>query len=227
VKLRFSELPISGAERVNSAMQNHFLLQMGNRKRLENYLDMNKVESIYNIANKQLLDSDYAGAVDNLKKILNIEKYPPALRKLGFLYANGIGINKNEDKANSLLNDAVKFGDIEAIYHLATLKYQHGKKDEAVKLHELAVRKNFLPSFYRLAWIFEKSKDKERQTYSLILFKQASQKGHVYSIGSYIRRVLRFKYGFTEIFKVPYYTILLIINTILYINYDPEFRLMK
>lgn len=188
---------------------------------------MTETESLYKVAGQLLLASDYKGAAHSLKSIAKIERYPPALRKLGFLYAHGLGVDKNDHMAEYLLREAVELGDIESAHYLAEVKYNHGSREESIKLYEVAVKADFLPSMYQLAWIFEKSEDEKQRKYSLALFKRAAQKGHVYSIGSYIRRLLRFKFGVLEVLKVPYFTFLLIFNSIRYNQFDPNFRLMK
>lgn len=202
---------------------------MGDWRGFRYNLSMTKeIELLYQAASKELLKENFIESAELLKKILDTARYPPALRKLGFMYANSIGIEGDKSKAMSLFQEASDLGDIESTHYLAEFKLNiYEDYSDAIKLYETGVQSGFFPSMYRLAWIYDQSEKEEERNYSLSLFKQAAENGHVYSIGSYIRRALRFKYGFLEIFKIPYYVLLLVFNAICFNHYDPQFKLMK
>jgi TPR repeat protein len=107
---------------------------------------------------------------------------PAAMTLLGELYAQGLGISKDDAKAVEWYRAAVKTGDANAMFSLAMFAFQ-GRggmaRNEAVRLLEQAAQRGHAVASYDLALLYMQSQEVEQDfKRAAALLQAASEKGN-------------------------------------------------
>lgn len=101
---------------------------------------------------------------------------------LGWMCQNGLGVQKDFDKAFTWYENAAKLGSSEGQFYLAKSYARHSEFTKAKDWYSKAAEKNYSPAIYRLGWIYDTGRgvtvDKEK---AFLCYKKAADLGHIFA----------------------------------------------
>lgn len=187
-----------------------------------------ELDKKYDKAKEKLNGDDISQGLIELSDIA--DEYIIAAEYLGYLYGFGehLKVDKDLDKAHFYLEKAWSRGDEYARFLWGMIEMHSGNEQAAVDTFNIGVDADYAPSMYWLSRIIGASKedsffDKKK---SLLLCKVAADKGHVYSKGLYLRRIVLGEYGIKSFLKVPQLFFQVLYGLVKYRKSDPEHKLV-
>lgn len=98
------------------------------------------------------------------------------------MYENGLGINKDQEKAFSNYQSTAKLGSVNGQFHLA--KFYAIKKNftEALEWYLKVAGKEYSPALFRLGWIYNIGRGVNKdKTKALYYYRCAAAQGHIFA----------------------------------------------
>ncbi len=124
-------------------------------EKLKELAAMGNVNAINDLIDFYLDNNDVRHAKLELERLRFIH-HPLAYRKLGYLFANGILLDKNIEKAKEYYQKAFDEGDDMSGYNMALILVNEKKGLEAIPYLTRGVSNNFVPSIKLLATLYLK-----------------------------------------------------------------------
>ena len=110
------------------------------------------------------------------------EGHPEAGLGLGWLYAHGVGVEEDFERAEHVLRAAVEAGNDGGLYQLGRLYLRNGFPENAFAQFSEGARRNDLPSLYWTGWAYLKGMGTEKDlSKAEACLKSAADRGHVFA----------------------------------------------
>ncbi|MCQ2911628.1 MAG: tetratricopeptide repeat protein [Clostridia bacterium] len=128
------------------------VIEGGHEKKME--MDAKKTPLIHE-ANELLYLGDYSGAVAGYSYALaNGEFDPIVYHKLGYLFMNGLGVEKDVDRALEFYNKGVAFSQLGCLYNLGIYCVNSGDYVKAKEYFEKAIETGLPLGYYGLGYLY-------------------------------------------------------------------------
>ena len=165
------------------------VVEGGREKKME--MDAEKTPLIHEANGLFYLD-DYSGAIAAYTFALTNGEFDPIVyHKLGYLYMNGLGVEKNVDFALELYEKGTAFSQLGCLYNLGTYYVKQGDYITAKDYFEKAVETGLPLGYYGLGYIYatdsqDVGKDLDK---AYELFDKAIETGDIeamFSVGKFL-----------------------------------------
>ena len=120
---------------------------------------------------------------------------------LGWMYQNGLGLERNLERAYELYKQAVSAGSTEGEFYLGRLCELQGKFDEAVEWLSVSAKKDYAPAMYRLGKLLEAGHPSRNTTEAMKYFEDAARKGHLIAQKDIALKMFKGQLGWTKVLE--------------------------
>ena len=120
---------------------------------------------------------------------------------VAWMYQEGVGTNKDDEKAFAWYRQAAELGSAVAQFHLAKRHQKNKNYPEAIEWYRRSAKKEYSPALYRLGWLYERGLGLQPDMVKAIYYyRQASKFGHAFALRNLGRLLIKGEEGFLKRF---------------------------